>query len=241
MKKKLDILVFAAHPDDAEISVGGTIAKAVRQGYQVGIADLTAGELGSRGNAELRSKESAAASSVLGIHARVNLGLADGFFEQNEDTLRLVIQTIRDFKPEIILCNAPSDRHPDHGKASKLIRDASFYSGLRKIETSDEEGSSQEHWRPVAVYQYIQDYYLQPDFVLDITEFWQQKLAALACYSSQFFDPKSTEPTTPISGQEFFDFLRGRAIQSGRPAGFQYAEGFISDRTPGVSDLFHLK
>jgi bacillithiol biosynthesis deacetylase BshB1 len=241
MSNQLDILYFAAHPDDAEISAGGSIAKAVKQGYRVGIADLTAGEMGSRGSAEIRARESAASSEILGIHARVNLGLRDGFFEQNEASLRLVIQTIRKFRPQIVICNAPSDRHPDHGKASKLVVDACFYSGLRKIETVGEDGTRQEHWRPSATYHYIQDYYLKPDFVMDITEFWEQKIASLKCYGSQFFDPNSSEPTTPISGQEFFDFLKGRALQTGRPAGFILGEGFIAARTPGVEDFFHLK
>lgn len=241
MTNKLDIMVFAAHPDDAEISAGGSIARAVSQGYRVGIADLTAGELGSRGSAALRAVESENAGKVLGIHERVNLGLADGFFEQNEISLRKVIEAIRTFQPEIILCNAPSDRHPDHGRASKLVRDAAFYSGLRRIETSGPDGKAQSAWRPKAVYFYIQDYYLKPDFVVDVTDYWDLKIRALQSYSSQFFDPNSSEPQTPISGSEFFDFLKGRAIQTGRPAGYHLGEGFITDRTPGVTDFFNLK
>lgn len=241
MTNKLDIMVFAAHPDDAEISAGGSIARAVSQGYRVGIADLTAGELGSRGSAALRAVESEKAGKVLGIHERVNLGLADGFFEQNEISLRKVIEAIRTFQPEIILCNAPSDRHPDHGRASKLVRDAAFYSGLRRIETSGPDGKAQLTWRPKAVYFYIQDYYLKPDFVVDVTDYWDLKIRALQSYSSQFFDPNSLEPQTPISGSEFFDFLKGRAIQTGRPAGYHLGEGFITDRTPGVTDFFNLK
>jgi N-acetylglucosamine malate deacetylase 1 len=240
MIKKIDILAFSAHPDDAEISAGGSLAKSIAQGYQVGIADLTAGELGSRGSAELRAIESENAGKVLGIHSRVNLDLADGFFEQNEMSLKKVISTIRTFQPEIILCNAPSDRHPDHGRASRLVRDAAFYSGLRKIVTHGIDGEEQSEWRPKAVYFYIQDYYLKPDFVIDVTDFWDQKIKALQCYASQFYDPNSTEPQTPISGREFFEFLRGRASQAGRPAGYLLGEGFITDRTPGISDFFHL-
>ena len=224
--QKVDILSFAAHPDDSEISAGGSIAKAIAEGRKVGLIDLTAGELGSRGSAELRAEESAKADEILGITLRENLGLRDGFFEHNEESLTLIIQSIRKYRPEIILCNAPSDRHPDHGRASKLVSEASFYAGLVKIATKDESGEHQEAWRPKAVYHYVQDYYLKPDFVIDVTAFWDKKIEALKCYSSQFFDAKSKEPITPISGAEFFEFLKGRALQMGRPAGFLLAEGF---------------
>jgi bacillithiol biosynthesis deacetylase BshB1 len=232
---KLDILAIAAHPDDVEISAGGTVLKSIRQGKKVGIVDLTRGELGSRGSGDLRMVEAEAASKILGISARVNLGLADGFFENNEASLRKIIEQIRIYKPEIVLTNAPSDRHPDHGRASKLVRDACFYSGLRKIETGHEA------WRPKAVYMFNQDFYNKPDFVVDITEFWETKMESLKAYGSQFFDPNSKEPKTPISGEEFFDFLRARAMDFGRPAGYLLAEGFMVDRTIGVEDLFHLK
>jgi len=231
---QLDILVFAAHPDDAEISAGGTILKAVAAGHKVGVIDITRGELGSRGSAELRAVEAANASKVLGLSARENCGLRDGFFLQNEDSLLAMIRMIRTYQPKIVLCNAISDRHPDHGKASKLVSEACFYSGLLKIDTG------QEKWRPGAVYHYVQDYYLKPDFVVDVTDFWDKKVEALRCYSSQFYDPNSTEPRTPISGKEFFDFLHARAMQMGRPAGFQLAEGFIADRTIGVNDITTL-
>jgi bacillithiol biosynthesis deacetylase BshB1 len=165
----------------------------------------------------------------------VNLGLADGFFENNEASLRKIIEQIRIYKPEIVLTNAPSDRHPDHGRASQLVREACFYSGLRKIETG------QEAWRPKSVYMFNQDYYNKPDFVVDVTEFWETKMEALKAYGSQFFDPNSKEPKTPISGEEFFDFLRARSMDFGRPAGYLLAEGFMVDRTIGVEDLFHLK
>lgn len=232
---KLDILAIAAHPDDVEISAGGTVLKSIQQGKKVGIVDLTRGELGSRGSGDLRMIEADAASKILGISARVNLGLADGFFENNEASLRKIIEQIRIYKPEIVLTNAPSDRHPDHGRASQLVREACFYSGLRKIETG------QEAWRPKSVYMFNQDYYNKPDFVVDVTEFWETKMEALKAYGSQFFDPNSKEPKTPISGEEFFDFLRARSMDFGRPAGYLLAEGFMVDRTIGVEDLFHLK
>ncbi len=232
---KLDILAIAAHPDDVEISAGGTVLKSIQQGKKVGIVDLTRGELGSRGSGELRMIEAEAASKILGISARVNLGLADGFFEKNEESLRKIIEQIRIYRPEIVLTNAPSDRHPDHGRASQLVREACFYSGLRKIETG------QEAWRPKSVYMFNQDYYNKPDFVVDVTEFWETKMEALKAYGSQFFDPSSKEPKTPISGEEFFDFLRARSMDFGRPAGYLLAEGFMVDRTLGVEDLFHLK
>ncbi len=239
MTDKLDILAIAAHPDDAEISCSGTILKAVADGKRVGILDLTRGELGSRGSAEIRSAESAASAKVLQLSARANLGLKDGFFTYEEESIKLIVRQLRHFQPDIVLCNAPSDRHPDHGRASKLTKDACFYSGLLKIET-EWEGNQQRHWRPAAVYSYIQDYYIEPDFVVDITEYWEKKMEALKCFSSQFFDPTSSEPKTPISGEEFFEFLRARAMQYGRPSGFLLAEGFIADRPIGVKSLSHI-
>jgi bacillithiol biosynthesis deacetylase BshB1 len=237
---ELDILAFGAHPDDVEISAGGVLASVIHQGQKVGIVDLTRGELGSRGSASLRDQESAAASKVLGIAERRNLQLKDGFFEHNHDSSLSIVEMIRHFRPRIVLCNSPSDRHPDHGRASKLVREACFLSGLAKIETTL-DGHLQEAWRPKSVYCYIQDHYLKPDFVVDITGFWDKKIEALKCYSSQFYQPEAKEPATPISGIEFFEFLRGRALQMGRPAGYMLAEGFIADRTPGVSDLNHLQ
>lgn len=237
---KLDILVFAAHPDDAEISACGTILKSISQGHKVGIVDLTRGELGSRGSAELRDQEARMASEKLGIAARENLGLADGFFEINAESTKAVIRMIRKYQPDIVLANAPHDRHPDHGRAHKLVKEAAFYSGLAKVET-EENGIAQVKWRPRSVYFYIQDQYIKPDFVVDVTAFWQQKIEVLKSYSSQFFDPNSKEPNTPISGKEFFDYLHGRALQMGRNAGFELGEGFLSDKAPGVEDITQLK
>ena len=240
LNMKLDILVFAAHPDDAEISACGTILRSVQQGYKVGIADLTRGELGSRGSADLRDKESANASAKMGLAVRENLQLPDGFFEINKESTMAVIRTIRRYQPDVIIATAPYDRHPDHGRANKLVREAAFYAGLSKIETFDGQ-TPQAKWRPRAVYFYIQDQYIKPDFVVDIAPYWQQKIEVLQCYSSQFFDPKSSEPATPISGKEFFDYLHGRALQMGRNAGFELGEGFLADKTPGVDDILGLK
>lgn len=232
---KLDILAIAAHPDDVEISAAGTVMRSIAQGKKVGIVDLTQGELGSRGSAELRLKEAAKASEIMGIHARENLGLADGFFRDDEETLKKIIAVIRKYQPEIVLTNALADRHPDHGRAAKLVNDACFYSGLRKIETG------QEAWRPKALYHFGQDYYQKPDFVVDITEFWDKKVEALMAFSSQFYDPNSTEPKTPISGEEFFDFIKARNMDFGRPAGYLIAEGFVAARAIGVKDLFDIQ
>lgn len=235
MSNKLDVLAFAAHPDDVEISCGGTVAGLTAQGKKVGIIDLTRGELGSRGSADLRDKEAAVSSKVLGLAARENLGLADGFFENNEANQRAIIQMVRKYQPEIVLANSIRDRHPDHGKAAKLVSDAVFLSGLRKVET---EG--QQAWRPKALYHYIQDYYIEPDFVVDVSKHFDLKMESIRAYASQFYDPNSQEPATPISGEEFFDFLKSRAMQFGRPIGALYGEGFTSSRYIGVKDLTTL-
>ncbi len=237
--QKINILVFAAHPDDAELGTTGTLLKAIDQGHTTGIIDLTQGELGSRGNATLRMQEADNASKLLKLTVRENLKMADGFFEINENNTRAVITCLRKYQPDVVLCNAPSDRHPDHGRASALVREACFYSGLAKIETMH-NNEAQQAWRPKAVYQYIQDYYLHPDFVIDISNYWEQKIEVLKCYSSQFYDPHSKEPITPISGKDFFDFQKGRSINMGRPAGFEKAEGYISTRPMGVEDITTL-
>jgi N-acetylglucosamine malate deacetylase 1 len=235
--KKLDLLAIAAHPDDVEISAGGTMAKLIAAGKECGIADLTRGELGTRGTAETRAKEAARASEVLRLSVRENLGLEDGFFRNDSETMKAVIRCIRRWQPDIILTNAPSDRHPDHGRASRLVAEAAFYSGLSKIETNDGE-SLQSAWRPRNVFFFVQDYLLKPDFVVDVTDFWEKKMEALSAYESQFYDPRSTEPSTPISGREFFDFLKARCTDFGRPAGYALAEGFIHSRISGVNDVF---
>ncbi|MDZ4823727.1 MAG: bacillithiol biosynthesis deacetylase BshB1 [Flavobacteriales bacterium] len=236
----VDILAIAAHPDDVEIGAGGTIFKSVKQGYSVAIVDLTCGELGSRGSGEIRMKEATAAAQKLGLVHRECLHLADGFFRDDRESMIKVIEAIRRLRPRIVITNTLQDRHPDHGRAAKLVTEACFYSGLRKIETVL-DGAKQEAWRPQVVYYFVQDYYHEPDFVVDVSEYWEQKIEVLNCYSSQFFDPNSKERETPISGKDFFDFLKARAADLGRHAGFSLAEGFITARTPGVNNLFDLR
>ncbi|MFN5910270.1 MAG: bacillithiol biosynthesis deacetylase BshB1 [Bacteroidota bacterium] len=236
---KLDILAFAAHPDDVELSCAGTIMKHIDQGKKVGIIDLTEGELGSRGTAETRREEAKAASEIMGLHRRDNLRMRDGFFELSESNKRLIIEQIRKYRPEIVLANAMSDRHPDHGRAGKLVSEACYLAGLRKIETIH-EGVVQEAHRPRAVYHYIQDYYMAPDFVVDVTGYVDRKIEAIKVYKTQFYDPESIEPQTPISGAEFIEFLKGRMIQNGRIAKTEYAEAYTVERAPGVNDLFDL-
>jgi N-acetylglucosamine malate deacetylase 1 len=236
----MDILAFAAHPDDVELSCSGTIMKAISQGKQVGVIDLTQGELGSRGTIETRYAEADEASTIMGLSIRENLKMADGFFAINAENKRLIIQMIRKYRPQIVLANAIEDRHPDHGRAAKLVSEACFLAGLRKIETVL-DGQIQEAYRPKAVYHYIQDHYIKPDFVVDVTEFVDLKIEAIKAYKTQFYDPNSNEPETPISGAEFFDFIKGRMLQFGRPIGAQYAEGFTVEREIGVEDLFDLR
>lgn len=239
MIEKLDILVFAAHPDDAELSCSGTIMKHIDAGLKVGIVDLTQGEMGSRGTIETRYAEAADSSKLLGIHARVNLKLADGFFEVNEESKRLIVEQIRRFQPSIVLANAMMDRHPDHGRGGKLVSEACFLSGLRRFETTW-DGESQVAMRPKAVYHYIQDYYIKPDFVVDVTPYVERKIEVIKAFKTQFYDPESTEPQTPISGEDFFDFIKSRMMELGRPMGAKYAEGFTVERFLGVGNLMDL-
>ncbi|MCX6292040.1 MAG: bacillithiol biosynthesis deacetylase BshB1 [Bacteroidetes bacterium] len=236
---KLDILVFGAHPDDAELSCGGTILKHVSLGKKVGLIDLTAGELGTRGDAETRSKEAADAAKILGVVTRENLLFADGFFQNDKEHQWKVAASIRKYKPEIILCNAVTDRHPDHPKAAKLVSDAAFLAGLLKVETTD-VGNKQEPWKTKAVYHYIQDRYIKPDFVIDITEFMEKKMEAIKAYRSQFYNPDSSEPETAISSKDFLEFLHARSREFGRQVHATYAEGFTTERYPGVHSLFNL-
>lgn len=200
---KLDILAFAAHPDDVEISASATIMKHIDAGLKVGIVDLTQGELGSRGTIHTRYEEAAEASRLMGISERVNLKMADGFFFNSEENKRLIIEQIRHFQPSIVLMNAISDRHPDHGRGSKLVSEACFLAGLRKIETTF-NGVKQTAHRPKAVYHYIQDYYIKPDFVVDVSGYFERKIEVIKAFKTQFYDPLSKEPATPISGEDFF-------------------------------------
>jgi len=239
MTEKVDILVFAAHPDDAELSCAGTIMKHIAKGKTVAIVDLTQGELGSRGTISSRYEEAKNASEIMGISFRENLKMNDGWFEINEENKRLIIEQIRRFQPEIVLANALTDRHPDHGRGGKLVSEACFLAGLRKIETTW-NGESQQHHRPKAVYHYIQDYYIKPDFVVDVSSYVERKIEAIKAYKTQFFDADSSAPKTPISGEDFFDFIKGRMKEMGRPANFKYAEGFTVERFIGVDYLFNL-
>ena len=236
---KVDILAFAAHPDDIELSAAGTLMKHIAEGKTVGIVDLTQGELGSRGTIETRYEEADAASKIMGISVRVNLKMADGFFNDSEENKRLIIEQIRRFQPTVVLANAIEDRHPDHARAAKLVSESCFLAGLRKIETVW-EGQSQTAHRPKAVYHYIQDHYLKADFCVDITEFVDRKIEAIKAYKTQFYDPNSKEPVTPISGEEFFDFIKGRMMQYGRPIGAKYAEGFTVERELGINSFDDL-
>jgi bacillithiol biosynthesis deacetylase BshB1 len=237
---KLDILAFGAHPDDVELGCSGTLAKEISLGKKVGIIDLTRGELGTRGSVEIRNSESEAASKILGISVRENLDMRDGFFVNDESHQLKVIEMIRKYQPEIVLCNAVSDRHPDHGRAAKLTADACFYSGLIKVETK-EDGKAQSAWRPKAVYHYIQDHFIEPDFVVDITAHMDKKMESIFAYSSQFFDPNSKEPETPISSKNFMENVKAKAALFGRAINADYAEGFTVSRYIGVENLFDLR
>jgi bacillithiol biosynthesis deacetylase BshB1 len=237
---KLDILAFGAHPDDVELGCSATIAKEISLGKKIGIIDLTRGELGTRGSAELRKLEADKAAEILGVSARENLGFADGFFVNDKEHQLEIIKMIRKYRPEVVLCNAIDDRHIDHGKGSKLVSDACFLSGLQKIETEIGE-SRQEKWRPKVVYHYIQWKNIEPDFVVDVTGFMDKKIAAVMAYSSQFFDPKSTEPQTPITSKNFTDSIEYRARDLGRLINVDYAEGFTVERYVAVDSLDKLK
>jgi bacillithiol biosynthesis deacetylase BshB1 len=236
---KLDILAIGVHPDDVELSAAGTILKHISLGKSVGILDLTRGELGTRGNANLRTEEATKAAKILGICVREQLDMKDVFFENNEAHQKQIIQIIRKYQPEIVLCNAISDRHPDHGRAAKLSADACFYSGLIKIETTL-DGVIQSAWRPKAVYHYIQDNFIEPNFVVDITPFIDKKMESIMAYSSQFFDPNSKEPHTPISSKNFIEYIKAKACIFGRAINCDYAEGFKVNRYIGVENLFDL-
>lgn len=236
---KLDILAFGAHPDDVELGCGATVAKEISLGKKVGIVDLTRGELGTRGSAEIRDKEAAEAAQILGVSVRENLRFRDGFFVNDEKHQFEIIKMIRKYKPEIVLCNAIDDRHIDHGKGSKLVSDACFLSGLRRIETII-NGEQQEAWRPKIVYHYIQWKNIEPDFVVDVSGFMEIKEKAVMAYSSQFYDPNSKEPVSPIATKNFTDSINYRARDLGRLVFVDYAEGFTTERYLAVNSLDNL-
>ena len=237
---KLNILAFGAHPDDVELGCGGTLAKEVANGKKVGIVDLTRGELGTRGTAETRFEEATNAAKILGITTRHNLGFLDGFFTNDKSHQLEVIKIIRRYQPEIVICNAIDDRHIDHGKGSKLVSDACFLSGLLKVETKH-EGEIQNPWRPKVVYHYIQWKDIEPDIAVDITGFMDKKMESVLAYKTQFFDPNSNEPETPISSKNFTDSIKYRARNLGRLVSAEFAEGFTVERYPAVDSLFDLK
>jgi bacillithiol biosynthesis deacetylase BshB1 len=236
---KLDILAIAVHPDDAELGCAGTLMMEKSRGKKVGVIDLTRGELGTRGSPEIREQESVKATAIMGLDARENLGMADGFFNNDEAHKKILISAIRKYQPEIVLANALNDRHPDHGRAGQLIRDACFLSGLRKIESFDKSGDLQGPWRPKYIFHYIQDRYYDPSFVYDVTAVFERKLEAIRAYSSQFHsaDYNKDEPQTYISGPEFLTAVIGRHQMLGKMAGVSYAEGFITEKIIGVRDF----
>ena len=236
---KLDILAIGAHPDDVELGCSATLAKEISRGKKVGIIDLTRGELGTRGSAEIRDAEAAHAADILGVKYRENLQFRDGFFVNDEIHQLAVIRMIRKYQPEIVLCNAVQDRHIDHSKGSKLVSDACFLSGLRRIETKL-DGVEQEAWRPKLVYHYIQWEYIKPDFVVDVTGFMDKNIESVMAYSSQFYDPDSKEPVSPISSQNFLESISYRARDLGRLIGTDHAEGYTVERFVAVDHLDQL-
>jgi len=235
----LDLLVFAAHPDDAELGCGGTIAAHIANGFSCGIVDLTKGEMGTRGTPKIRIAEAEASSEILGLQVRENLGFQDVRFENDWDHQIEIVKKIRQYRPRVVLANAIRDRHPDHGKASDLLKEAFFKAGLKKVETSL-DGQVQEAYRPDHLFHYIQSEYIEPSFVLDISPFWQVKKDAVMAFKSQFYDPESEEPNTFISSPEFMDFVEARAKALGHRIGVKYGEGFTMSTTPGIKDLFSL-
>jgi len=233
---KLDILAFGAHPDDVELSCAGTLLVEKKNGKKVGVVDLTQGELGTRGSAEIRRMEAAAAASILQLDVRENLELPDGFFKNDEAHQRRIIQAIRKYQPEIVLCNAPEDRHPDHGRSAQLMEDSVFLSGLRKIETT-QDGQIQNVWRPSYVFNYIQDNYMHPNFLIDISDVMEQKLASIRAYATQFDSPNLNEPQTYISTPDFLESIIYRAKMYGKMIGVKYAEGYISRKMIGFNNF----
>ncbi|MEZ4944131.1 MAG: bacillithiol biosynthesis deacetylase BshB1 [Cyclobacteriaceae bacterium] len=237
---KLDILVLAAHPDDAELGCGGTILKQITSGQKVGIVDFTRGELGTRGTVETREQEAKASAKILGLSARENLNFKDGFFVNDEAHQKEVIRAIRKYQPDIVLANAIYDRHPDHGKGGELAFQSCFLSGLNKIETED-EGKVQEAWRPKALYHYIQSQLITPDFVVDVSDHWEKKMKSVLAFKSQFHNPNSKEPETYISSQGFLKMLEARGTELGHAIGARYGEGFTIRRTIGVDLLTDIR
>ena len=237
---KLDILAIGAHPDDVELGCGATVAKEIAAGKKVGILDLTRGELGTRGTPEIREQEAKAAAAILGVEVRENLAIPDGFFINSKENQLKIIEVLRKYQPDIVLCNAVDDRHIDHGKGAKLASDACFLSGLRRIETTH-NGQQQQAWRPKLVYHYIKWKNLEPDFVVVVGDFIKKKEEAVFAYTSQFYDPNSDDPSTPISSSNFKESISYRARDLGRLIDAEYAEGFTVERYVAVDSLYDLK
>ncbi|MDB4920581.1 bacillithiol biosynthesis deacetylase BshB1 [Mucilaginibacter sp.] len=239
---KLDILVLSVHPDDAELGCAGTILKHNALGKKTGIVDLTRGELGTRGSAEIRDKEAAESGRILGLSIRENIGIPDGFFENTKEYQLKIIEVIRKYQPEILITNACHDRHPDHGRANKLVEDSAFLAGLRKIE-SYFNGELQTAWRPKQVLHFIQDNYIRPDILVDVTDFWDKKVESIQAFGSQFFNPDwaADEPQTYISSPDFIQVVEARAREFGKSINVKYAEGFTSRKILGVDSLFDLR
>jgi bacillithiol biosynthesis deacetylase BshB1 len=239
---KLDLLAIGAHPDDVELGCSGVIINEIKKGRKAGVVDLTQGELGSRGTVETRYEEAAKAAIIMGVQVRENLQFKDGFFINDEVHQRKLIQVIRKYQPDIVLANSLSDRHPDHGRAARLIADSCFFSGLLKIETTDDNGQPQPHWRPKYVFHYLQDRYHEPDFIVDITEVFEQRMEAIKAYGSQFYNPDSQHngPQTYISTPDFLESVVARARMIGKKIGVKYGEGFTTEKTIGIREFGSL-
>lgn len=237
---KVDILAFAAHPDDVELACSGTLVKHIKAGLKVAIVDLTQGDLGTRGTVEIREQEANASAAIMGLTARENLKMPDGFFEETEENLKKVIYAIRKYQPEVIFANAIDDRHPDHGRGSHLVSRASFLSGLVRIETQD-QGVSQKPWRAKNIYHYIQYRYIKPDFVVDVTDEWETKIQAIKAFKSQFYDPNSNEPETLIASSQFLDYINARGVEFGSAIEVPYGEGFTVERPLSVGNVMDLQ
>ncbi|TPE46042.1 bacillithiol biosynthesis deacetylase BshB1 [Pontibacter mangrovi] len=237
---KLDILAFASHPDDIELGCAGTLIAHVAAGKKVGIIDLTQGELGTRGTPETRLQEGKDAGKVMGVEVRENLGFADGFFQNDREHQLKIVEVLRRYKPEIVIANAVHDRHPDHGRGGELVSEACFKAGLKMIKTQDQDWREQEAWRPKAVYHYIQDRLITPDFIVDVTPHWEKKMEAVRAFKSQFYNPDDSSPNTYISSPEFLDFIEARAKELGHAIGVKYGEGFTKERHIGIQNLFDL-
>ena len=240
LNQKVDILVFGAHPDDIELGCSGTILKHLELGYKIGLIDLTQGELGTRGNKQIRQAESKKATSLMNISFRLNLDMKDGLFSIDEKNKMKIITKLRQFQPKIVIANAKNDRHPDHGRAADLVKTCCFLSGLSKIKTTL-NGKKQDIWRPINLYYYTQFYQEIPDFVIDISNYIEKKMEIIKCYSSQFYNPESNEPETTISKKSFLDSITYRSADLGRIINVEYAEGFIAERYICVDNLLNLK